>query len=306
MNYKTALDILELDNVTITPESLKKKYHKLALQYHPDKNGNTSESNEKFRQIREAYELLKRDIDNASEEEDVPRYADLIKMFMGHGNYSEVFTKIVTAIVSNYKTKQFIAGLFKDLDKDTALSVYSFLTKYNFIFHLSQDMLDEVREIATRKCETTYTLNPSVTDLLEHNVYKLYHENELFLVPLWHSELYFECGDKDKDKEIVVLCEPQLDSGMSIDEDNNLFLEVKIKMTELDFDNSHIPVTIGNKIFEIPRQELYMKREQLYRFKGQGMSKIKDNIYDVSERADIVVKIVIHNFGKYAKKYIKK
>ena len=288
MNCKTALDILELDNLNITPESLKKKYHKFALQYHPDKNGNTPESNEKFRQIHEAYELLKREIDDKEETTKLPVYADLIRMFMGEGNYSAVFTKIITTIVSNYKTKQFISGLFKDLDKDTALSVYSFLTKYNFLFHLSQEILDELKEIVTRKCDNTivYTLNPSITDLLEHNVYKLYHENELFLVPLWHSELYFEFGAK----EIIVLCEPQLDSGMSIDEDNNLLVETKI---DLDLDKSHIPVTIGNKIFEISRQELYMKREQLYRFKGQGVSKIKDNIYDVTERSDIVVKIII-------------
>jgi hypothetical protein len=288
MNCKTALDILELDTVNITPESLKKKYHKLALQWHPDKNGNTPESNEKFRQIHEAYELLKREIDDKEEEPKLPVYADLIRMFMGEVNYSDVFIKIITNIVSNYKTKQFISGLFKDLDKDTALSVYSFLTRYNFLFHLDQEILDELREIVTRKCENTivYTLNPSVGDLLEHNVYKLYHENELFLVPLWHSELYFECGPK----EIIVLCEPQLESGMSIDEDNNLLVETKI---DLDLDKSHIPVTIGSKIFEIPRQELYMKREQLYRFKGQGVSKIKDNIYDVTERSDIVVKIII-------------
>ena len=86
------------------------------------------------------------------------------------------------------------------------------------------------------------------------------------------------------------MCEPQLNSGLSIDEDNNLFLETKI---DLDLDKSHIPVTIGSKTLQIPRQELYMKREQLYRFKGQGVSKIKDNIYDVTERSDIVVKIII-------------
>jgi len=292
MNFKTAIDILELDSVNITPELLKKKYHKLALQYHPDKNGNTTESNEKFRDIHEAYELVKSEIDHKEEEEtSLPMYADLIRMFMGEGNYNVVFTKIITNIVSNYKTKQFISGLFKDLDKDTALSVYSFLTKYNNLFHLSQEVLDELREIVKQKCDNTivYTLNPSVNDLLEHNVYKLYHENELFLVPLWHSELYFEYGTK----EIIVLCEPQLDLGMSIDEDNNFYAEVKIKKNELLFDNSHIQLMIGNKNLEIPRQELYMKREQLYRFKGEGVSKIKDNIYDVTERADIVIKIII-------------
>jgi len=290
MNCKTAMDILELDNnMNITSESLKKKYHKLALQWHPDKNGNTPESNEKFRQIHEAYELLKREIDDNMDKEDttkLPVYADLIRMFMGEGNYSAAFTKIVTSIVSNSKTKQFISGLFKDLDKDIAVNVYSFLTKYNFLFQLSQEIFNELREIVKRKCENTivYTLNPSVTDLLEHNVYKLYYDNELFLVPLWHSELYFECGPK----EIIVLCEPQLESGMSIDEDNNLYVETQINTF---FEN--INITIGNKTFVIPHEELYMKRKQLYKFKGQGVAKIKDNIYDVTERADIVVKIVI-------------
>ena len=36
----------------------------MALQNHPDKNGNTPESNEKFRQINEAYNYLKREIKN--------------------------------------------------------------------------------------------------------------------------------------------------------------------------------------------------------------------------------------------------
>ena len=69
MDYKKAFEILEIDtnNTTysdITIELIKKKYHKLALQNHPDKNSNTPESNEKFRQINEAYNYLKREIKN--------------------------------------------------------------------------------------------------------------------------------------------------------------------------------------------------------------------------------------------------
>ena len=65
MNYKNAFEVLEIDisevNYNdITMEYLKKKYHKLALQYHPDKNGNTSESNEKFKRINESYNYLRR------------------------------------------------------------------------------------------------------------------------------------------------------------------------------------------------------------------------------------------------------
>ena len=69
MDYKKAFEILEIDTINtnysdITIDLIKKKYHKLALQNHPDKNGNTPESNEKFKQINEAYNYLKREMKN--------------------------------------------------------------------------------------------------------------------------------------------------------------------------------------------------------------------------------------------------
>ena len=46
MNCKLAYEILEMDEVVeLDLKYLKKQYHKLALLHHPDKNGNTDESN---------------------------------------------------------------------------------------------------------------------------------------------------------------------------------------------------------------------------------------------------------------------
>ena len=77
MDYFNAFKILEIDiskidTKDITLHKLKKQYHKLALQYHPDKNGNTVESTEKFKQIQEAYyyltsELQFLDLDNEND-----------------------------------------------------------------------------------------------------------------------------------------------------------------------------------------------------------------------------------------------
>ncbi|CAG8549484.1 4386_t:CDS:1, partial [Ambispora gerdemannii] len=37
---------------------IKRTYHKLSLQHHPEKNDNSSESQSKFREVQAAYELL--------------------------------------------------------------------------------------------------------------------------------------------------------------------------------------------------------------------------------------------------------
>jgi molecular chaperone DnaJ len=43
---------------TATPEEIKKAYRKVAIQYHPDKNPDNKEAEEKFKEAAEAYEIL--------------------------------------------------------------------------------------------------------------------------------------------------------------------------------------------------------------------------------------------------------
>lgn len=57
MNYDEYLNNLEL-NYPFTREELRKQYHIMALKYHPDKNPDDKEAEEKFKKAAEAYEVL--------------------------------------------------------------------------------------------------------------------------------------------------------------------------------------------------------------------------------------------------------
>ena len=54
MDYYRILEIKEDADFS----EIKKKYRKLAIKYHPDKNPGDDEAVKKFREIREAYEIL--------------------------------------------------------------------------------------------------------------------------------------------------------------------------------------------------------------------------------------------------------
>ncbi len=314
MNYKNAFEILEIDFVTtryedLTLEYLKKQYRKLALKNHPDKNGNTHESTEKFKQINEAYNYLKREIkylnketlnnDIKLEEDDFSSsslYYDILKGFMKtvfEGKYNDILSKIVNDIITAGKKTS--VKLFDDLDKDTALNIYTFLSNNRSVLNLSQEILDVIREIVVKKYDNVevYKLNPSINDLINNNLYKLHVNDELYLVPLWHNESCFDGSGC----EIIVICEPELPENITIDDDNNLIVTKTIKakdeLPEMLINNTPLTLNIGDKIHSISLCNLYMKREQIYRIKNQGLSKVKKDIYDVSEKTDIIVKIFI-------------
>jgi curved DNA-binding protein CbpA len=317
MDYKNAFDTLEIDfdklkYEDLTLEYLKRQYKKMALKHHPDKNDNTVESNEKFKQINEAYNYLKREMkylkpddfncdldeDNSS---DQFIYLNVLKSFIksvfepnvdwSESKYTDIISKIISEILNAGKQVSF--KTFEDLDKDVILYIYNFLSKYRNILHLSNEFLEQVRGVLLQKYNNIeiYKLNPSISDLIENNFYKLYVENELFLVPLWYNESYFDGSGC----EIIVLCNPELPDNMVIDNDNNLFVKIEINihndLPDMLSNMSNLVFHVGSKIFEIPVSNLYIRKQQYYTFKKQGITKMSSNFSDINDKADIIVEI---------------
>ena len=74
MNREKALSILNLSK-NFTETDLKKRYHLLALRYHPDKNPDTTD---KFKEINAAYVFLKDNTEHYNKYPEVD-YSELIK-----------------------------------------------------------------------------------------------------------------------------------------------------------------------------------------------------------------------------------
>ena len=81
MNYQKACTILELDPSTAKNNkcAIKKKYHILALRYHPDKNKEPN-ANERFLEIHEAYQYL---MENENCDSSIPTYEAIVRFFTG-------------------------------------------------------------------------------------------------------------------------------------------------------------------------------------------------------------------------------
>jgi hypothetical protein len=300
-----ALETLEInvDEVsTITKDYLKKKYHKLSLKWHPDKNTkNINDSTKKFQEINDSYVYLLKNLFNENSNtfteqtstENIYLYRVMLLGFLKLIISGEYLLNIVQEIILN--SNILTTSIFENIDVRTAIDLYNLLCKYREVFHISNDVLSYISLLIKEKYKNDkiIILRASLDDLWQNNIYKLNFYGEYYLVPLWHNELYFEKNN------LIVLCNPTLPEDISIDENNNIIIDVKIniknELSELMMANENYKiVSIGCQNFAIPLNKLLLKKYQIYKFKGQGISRIIENdIYNTSNKSDVIMRIYL-------------
>ena len=312
IKIKNAKQLLGLtQNKKYTFSEIKKHYRIAALKNHPDKHFNSDESTTKFKEINEAYVLLSNKCidDNGNngqycemgdDEDHDYKYNNLFSAFINSlmvdlSNAKIAEVKIILTTVMD-KCKILTAAMFDNIDRRSILFIYDLIIKYYTILDISNERFDGIIKILKNKLkiDDIIILNPTITDLIEvNNIQIIEHEEKTYYIPNWHTELYYDINEQ---RELIVKCIPKLPEYIYIDELNNIYIDVRTRVENL-FNLSKLVFTIvmyENISIDIPISNIEFKTCQVITLHKRGIPMINtENVYDISERMDIIVNLEI-------------
>lgn len=301
MEVDVAMNVLGFEaGYNYTLNEVNKRYRTLALQHHPDKNSNSEQSSARFKEINEAYVLLKKtsennnnndgnnDDENNDDENNDDEFDEYEFIYAFVSSFSYFKEDMIITI------RHFINGLyekaiinFDSLDSETALKLYELITTYNFIFNINEEYLNRIKQRLEKNVKRVI-LHPTLEELYsENNIHVLdVGDDGKIYVPLWHTELQYNVNGET----IIVNCLPKLPNYIHIDADNNIHMDVRTHVSNL-MDVLNVPVCA--RVY-IPTDKIRLKRFQKIRLKNKGIPKINiTNIYNIKLKSDIIINLEI-------------
>lgn len=313
MNYKNACSILDIDVDNISGAAIsavdaqryvQKQYRRKALLYHPDKNPHP-DSCAKFQEVRDAYEYLSKyqgfaESDSDDDDCDGSDGAGManktgynwtvfsfLKNVLSKDNRQQIFYTILQKVTTSCEATAL--DTLRKLDKPILLKTRDFLKKYMEELHFTEAFMEKIDGLIVEKLrgDERILLNPTLTDLMEHNLYKLHIQDFTYIVPLWHHELVYDNSGND----IYVKCCPVLPDNTSIDDKNNIRVSVAFSIPDV-WGKETVEVVVGDKPFAIRVGLLKLCENQTVIFAQQGVSRINTaNVYDVTVKSDVIFDI---------------
>ena len=290
MDTAEACKILQLDT-PFTHRELKKAYHRSALLKHPDRQGIEEEKEEKtaqFQEVQSAYEFLsiqlelKEDIFHGENDlNNTMDYTTIIKNFM----YTclEITKTDIPDVIKSIAEKA-----LQGLDKKILQELLHYINNYGTVFSNAENM-KIVTDIIEDKLEKNniYNVETTLDNLFQAEIFKLNVDNEIYYIPLWHNEIEY---DKEG-MRLTVKCIPDIPEHIYIDDENNIHVNIKLALSTV-LHNTHIDIYIGSKVFKIPVEELFIRKQQNFLFYKKGIPIINhEDIYNAEHVSDVIVHI---------------
>jgi len=302
MSKKLAYEVLGLSSDNATEEEIRTQYRFFALKYHPDKNRDETAVS-KFHEIQAAYEYLNKCseydslLDWEDDEPGAPDYKTMIgtfisNMFFNNEPTTNIKTEMCRLIISKILSlcENSAISYIEKIDKSVLCKIYEILLKYRDAFHISDAIMCKIEEVLLKPETECILLNPFLKDLVEDNVFKITENGQTFLVPLWHHELVYD----NSGIEFIVRCCPVLPEHMEIDENNDIYVYLYYRLSEL-WGKDTIPIEFGNKTVSFkPSQLLLTETPQQIRLCQAGILHVHPtDMFDDSLRKDVILVIQI-------------
>ena len=178
------------------------------------------------------------------------------------------------------------------MQKDRAIELYAFLCAHQDLFSISDTILSKMRDIIKKKVhlDNIIILNPHMDDMLNDHIYTLEIEKNKYYIPLWHNELCYDASGAD----IIVKCIPELEKGITMDNDNNIYCILSCVHTKGTQRKEIICFPLGKKVFDIPASKLKIMPVQIHTLYDSGIAQIdSEDIYNIKKRGHIYIEIYL-------------
>jgi DnaJ-class molecular chaperone len=306
MNYKKAIKILEIDG-TFDYKILKSRYYIKALRYHPDKN-DAPNAEEKFKEISEAYNYLNKYINSKNKESYHESRENFSNDDFDNSNYDykNILYKFILSLNGDFTLNEndieyfnnifdnenikYLLTILKLLPKNKLHSIYNYLINIHLI--KESIIIKEIEKILEEnsKPDIKYIINPSIDNLLNHEVFKIKIENEHYFIPLWHNEIIYETSNNT----LIFECIPKIDNHIFIDDDNNIFINDNVELHSL-LEKEDYEISIGNTKYNINMEDIKIKKNQIITIKNKGISNIDyENIYNIENKSNIYINLTLY------------
>jgi hypothetical protein len=298
MNRRAAFEILEITEHASSENDIKKAYRAKILQFHPDKN-KSPDASAKFLEIQEAYKFLTKN----SHHVDGESYPDVLNAFLRTifreetkliSKLTELICKKICRAVEN--NAEHVIEYLRNINRENVKMIRDILLKYSHVVPFSKDFFERIDEIieGDSSGDAYILLNPELEDLFsDENIYVLKHDNQSYLVPLWHHEMTFQKGQDLENKNIFVRNYPILPDNMELDEFNVLTVKLQYHISELW--DREVAVDVGGKRFVIFGNSLRLTdAPQRIEYDECGVPYNNlDDIFDASKKQPIVFMITV-------------